>query len=578
MFFGDFAMTILGRALRARDAASLSPRTLRSGASRPFGARLLAWFGGLLACCGAAQAADEAKPKEKVEAGPPNIVFIFSDDHALQAIGAYDTWMTDFVKKQNVTPNIDKLAAEGGTFRHCLCGNSLCSPSRASILTGLHSHANGVMVLDRPIKEGLWTFPRALKAAGYDTALFGKFHLASTRPETDDWRIFPGQGAYVDPVLIGPDGNEKHQGHASDVITDLALEWLARRNAAKAAGANGEKAKERPFFLAVQHKAPHRNWVPPERHASWLDEVEIPEPDTLFDDYANRASPSRTQDMTIDKTMVLKSDLKVDPAATFPIHSPYHRRNADFAARKPEGKELVRWKYLQYMKDYLRCVKSVDDSVGKIREALDKAGLAENTVVVYSSDQGFYLGEHGWFDKRWIYEESIHMPFIVRWPGVVKPGTKFTPMVQNIDFGPTFAEIAGPAAQKEVPAGLHGKSFVPLLRGEQPEDWRRSVYYHYYDPGHGVAVHYGVRTERYTLVHFPATEEWELFDREKDPKQLRSVYADPEYARVVEETKAELTRLRTAYGDETVFPPGGGKQGGKQPGGAKRNPNAPATE
>lgn len=461
----------------------------------------------------------------------PNIVFIFSDDHSLQTIGAYGARLSTFCQQQAVTPNIDRLAAAGGLFPNSFCGNSLCSPSRAAILTGLHGHANGVRTLGRPITEGLWTYPRALREAGYQSAVFGKWHLGSTIPEFDEWLILPGQGRYNDPSFQSAGGERKFSGYTTDVITDLALDWLKRRDSSK------------PFFLAVQHKAPHRNFIPPPRYAKWLDDVSVPEPETLFDDYANRASPARNQKMTIDQHMTMAGDLKVGgQQASDPM---YAARNADFARRKPSGRDLVRWKYQQYLKDYLRCVKAVDDSVGRVVEALRAAGLEQNTVVIYSSDQGFYMGEHGWFDKRWIYEESVHMPFIIRWPGVVKPGTRFTPFIQNIDYAATFVELAG----GKVPSGLHGRSFVPVLRGQTPADWRRSIYYHYYDPGHGVARHYGVRTERFTLAHFYATDEWELFDNQKDPDQLRSVYQDTAYAQQLAQVKAELVRLRRLYGD-----------------------------
>lgn len=485
---------------------------------------------------GASPAHDAAAAKP--DAAPrPNILFIFSDDHSIQTIGAYGSGLSEFCKQHAVTPNIDRLAEQGALFRNSFCGNSLCSPSRASILTGLHSHANGVMTLDRPITAGLWTYPRAVREAGYQTAVFGKWHLATTRPETDYWRILPGQGSYRDPKFEGPDGAEKHAGYATDVITDLALEWLKNRD------------PSRPFLLMVQHKAPHRNWVPPPHYYRWLDDVQIPEPDTLFDDYANRASPARKQKMNIGADMSLTGDLKVEPPnKQIDPRSPYGSRNVDFRQRKPEGKELTRWKYQQYMKDYLRCVKGVDDSVGRLTEYLKSAGLDGNTVVIYASDQGFYNGEHGWFDKRWIYEESVHMPLVVRWPGVVQPGSRPTAMVQNIDYGPTFAEIAG----GKIPDGLHGRSIVPILHGQMPADWRKSIYYHYYDGGHGVAKHYGVRTDRYTLVHFYTSGEWELFDREKDPKQLRSVYSDPAYAATVAELKAELERLRIRFQDDTT--------------------------
>lgn len=465
----------------------------------------------------------------------PNIVFIFSDDHSIQTIGAYGTRLSEFCARQKVTPNIDRLASGGAVFMNSFCGNSLCSPSRAAVLTGLHAHANGVMLLNKPINQGLWTYPVGLREAGYQSAVFGKWHLATTLPETDYWRILPGQGSYMNPAFEGPHGKENHEGYASDVITDMALDWFKKRDPGK------------PFFLAVQHKAPHRNWISPPRYTAWLDEVQVPEPDTLFDDYANRASPSKNQKLTIANDMTLAGDLKIgekhaqDPA--------YARRNAEFEKLKPQGLELTKWKYQQYMKDYLRCIKGVDDSVGRILDALKDAGLEENTIVIYASDQGFYNGEHGWFDKRWIYEESLHMPLIVRWPGVVKPGSRPTEFVQNIDYGPTFVDMAG----GKVPEGLHGRSFVPVLRGETPADWRKSVYYHYYDRGHGVARHYGVRTGKYTLAHFYTTDEWELFDNEKDPQQLRSVLTDSAYDATVTKLKAELEDLRKKFKDETMM-------------------------
>ncbi|MCX7309794.1 MAG: sulfatase [Afipia sp.] len=463
----------------------------------------------------------------------PNIVFIFSDDHSIQTIGAYNARLSQFCREQGITPNIDRLAATGGLFVNSFCGNSLCSPSRASVLTGLHSHANGVMTLDQPIKAGLWTFPNSLRQAGYQTAVIGKWHLDKTIPEYADWQLLPGQGDYLNPVFISKSGREKHTGYVTDITTDLALDWLKLRDAS------------RPFFLAIHHKAPHRNWVPPLRYATWLDDVAVPEPATLFDDYTNRASPARFQEMNIGKDMTMASDLKV--GNTFAANPLYAARNADFAAKTPMGDDLTRWKYQQYLKDYLRCVKAVDDGVGRVLDALSSAGLEKNTIVIYSSDQGFYMGEHGWFDKRWIYEESLHMPFIIRWPGVVQAGTRFGPFVQNIDYAPTFMDMAG----GQIPDGLHGRSIVPILRGETPADWRKSVYYHYYDDNgaHNVVKHYGVRTDRYTLAYYYTTEEWEMFDNEQDPEQLRSVYADSAYAKTLAELKIELGRLRRLYQD-----------------------------
>jgi len=482
----------------------------------------------------------------------PNILFIFSDDHSIQTIGAYGARLSEFCKQHQVTPNLDRLAAAGGLFLNSFCGNSLCSPSRATILTGLHSHANGVMFLARPITPGVWTFPGNLRDAGYQTALIGKFHLATTRPTTDYWRILPGQGNYWQPEFIGPEGKETHEGYTTDVITDMSLDWLKQRD------------KTKPFLLMVQHKAPHRPWFPPARYYRWLADVEIPEPPTLFDDYSGRTSPAHNQKMEIGRDMTLVNDLKVhvDVNATGEFGrmtdavraqwlAAFGPRNEAFTNANLQGRNLTRWKYQEYMKDYLRCIKAVDDSVGRLLEYLKTEGLDENTVVIYSADQGFYNGEHGWFDKRWIYEESLHMPFIIRWPGVVKSGTRFTPMIQNIDYAPTFLDIAG----AKIPEGLHGRSFAPILRGQTPADWRQRIYYHYYDGGHSVARHYGVRTEQYTLAHFYQTDEWELYDLQKDPQQLHSVYADPAYAKTVAGLRTELTRLRTQFNDDSDSSP-----------------------
>ena len=471
----------------------------------------------------------------EAQAKKPNIVFIFSDDHSLQTIGAYNARLSEFCRQQGVTPNIDRLAAQGMLFPNSFCCNSLCSPSRAAILTGLHSAANGVTCLTQPVTKGIWMYPAAMREAGYQTAAIGKWHLGNTPANTDYWRLFPDQGEYWNPVMLGPNGKEKHDGYATDIIAGLSLDWLRQCD------------KTKPFMLMMHHKAPHRPWQPPTRYYRWLADVAIPEPPTLFDDYAGRGTPARTQKMEIGADMVMASDLKVYPPGKGPqdadFLATYGVRNEAFRKANLTGNDLTRWKYQEYMKDYLRCIKAVDDSVGQVMDYLKKEGLEDNTIVIYAADQGFFNGEHGWFDKRWIYEESIHMPLIVRWPGVVKPGSRPAELVQNIDYAATFVEIAG----GKVPAGLHGRSLVPILRGETPADWRKSLYYHYYDPGHGVTKHYGVRTERFTLANFYPVKEWELYDNEKDPQQLRSVYADPAYAKTVAELKAELERLRRQY-------------------------------
>ncbi len=468
------------------------------------------------------------------DAPRPNIVFILSDDHSIQTIGAYGARLSAFCRQQNVTPNMDRLATAGAVFPNSFCCNSLCSPSRAAILTGLHSGANGVTRLDQAVRQGVWMFPASVREAGYQTAVVGKWHLGGTPAGTDYWRLFSGQGSYWDPTLIGPAGAEKRTGYATDILTELGLDWLRQRD------------KTKPFMLMVNHKAPHRPWEPPVRYYRWLADETVPEPPTLFDDYAGRGTPARTQKMEIGRDMTLASDLKVRPAANgadADWQASYGARNDAFRQANLQGAALTRWKYQAYMKDYLRCIKAVDDSVGRFLCFLKAEGLEENTVVIYAADQGFFNGEHGWFDKRWIYEESIHMPLIVRWPGVVKPGSRPPALVQNIDYAATFVELAGGRA----PAGLHGRSLVPILRGETPADWRKSLYYHYYDAGHGVTKHYGVRTERFTLASFYPVNEWELYDLEKDPLQMHSVYADPAYTGTVAELTAELERLRRQY-------------------------------
>ncbi len=469
-------------------------------------------------------------------AAPPNIVFVFSDDHAYQAISAYGD-----ARKLLETPNIDRLAKEGMRFDRCLVPNSICGPSRATILTGKYSHKNGFYNNTNNRFDGSQTtFPKLLQSAGYQTALIGKWHLVSDPTGFDHWHILPGQGLYYNPPMIRNGQRVKHEGYTTDLITDFSLDWLKARD------------KSKPFLLMMQHKAPHREWSPPLRHLGHNRGRQYPEPDTLFDDYAGRGKAEQTQDMTIAKTMN-RTDLKlVAPGNLTPEQKKawdayYEPRNQAFEKAPLEGKELVRWKYNRYLHDYLGCVKAVDESVGRLLKFLDDHGLAENTIVVYTSDQGFYLGEHGWFDKRWIFEESLRTPLLVRWPGVTKPGSVNSHLVSNVDFAATFLAAAG----LKVPAEMQGRSFVPLLKGElggSPADWRKGFYYHYYEyPGpHSVRRHYGVVTDRYKLVRFyePDMDYWELFDLQTDPKELTSVYGKPEYAEAQKELEAELRRLR----------------------------------
>jgi arylsulfatase A-like enzyme len=475
-----------------------------------------------------------AAPAAARAADRPNIVFIFSDDHGYQAVSAYND-----PRKLLQTPNIDRIGQDGMRFDRCLVPNSICGPSRASVLTGKYSHANGFYnnAATSRFDGSQVTFPKLMHAAGYQTAIIGKWHLVSDPTGFDHWHILPGQGVYYNPPMIRNGQRVKHDGYVTDLITDFSLDWLKQRDKAK------------PFVLMMQHKAPHREWEPALRHLGHDNDRRYPEPDTLFDDYAGRGKAEHEQDMMVAKTMNAK-DLKLTPP---PQMTPEQRKvwdayygphNEAFKKANPQGKDLVRWKYNRYMHDYLGCIKGVDESVGRVLKYLDDEGLANNTIVVYSSDQGFYLGEHGWFDKRWIFEESLRTPLLVRWPGMTKAGSVNKDIVSNLDFAETFLEAAGLPA----PAEMQGRSLVPLLRGQTPADWRKSFYYHYYErPGpHNVARHYGVVTDRYKLVHFyePDMTYGELFDNQKDLRELKSVFNDPTYADVRKEMEAELARLR----------------------------------
>lgn len=483
----------------------------------------------------------------------PNIVFIFSDDHALQAISAYGSVI-------NKTPNIDRLAQEGMIFRNAFCTNSICAPSRAVIQTGKHSHINGVLDNRLSFDSAQVTFPKLLRAGGYQTAMIGKWHLKSEPVGFDYWKVLPGQGQYYNPDFRTPDGTERIEGYATDIVTDVSLEWLE----------NG-RDKGKPFMLMLQHKAPHRPWYAGPDHLTMYEDVEFPEPETLFDDYSNRASGAAQQEMEIDRHMALAWDLKIVPETpedslaeqrffnTIGRFTPEQRKawdevygpiNGEFKKANLHGEELVRWKYQRYLRDYLKCIASLDDNIGRVLDYLDDSGLAENTIVIYSSDQGFYLGEHGWFDKRWMYEESLHMPFIVKWPGVAAPRSVNTDLVQNLDFAETFLEAAG----LPIPQEMQGRSLVSLLKGETPEDWRESIYYHYYEypAEHMVQKHNGVRTDRYKLINYYKLGEKELFDLETDPHEMKSVYNDPKYAQIQTQLEHELTRLRGYYKDTTV--------------------------
>ncbi len=478
----------------------------------------------LVGVCHTVHAAD--KPSR------PNILFIFSDDHAWQSISAYGE-----ERKLLTTPGFDRLAKEGMRFDRCLVPNSICGPSRATIQTGKYSHLNGFYNnSNSKFDSSQTTMPKLLQAAGYQTAVVGKWHLITDPVGYDYWDILPGQGAYYNPPMFKNGERVTRPGYTTDIITDLSIDWLKQRD------------KTKPFLLMTQHKAPHREWEPPLRHLGHDADRQYPEPPTLFDDYAGRGLAERDQDMTIEKTMTPKDlklttppNLTADQKAAWDAY--YEPRNAKFKAANLQGKDLVRWKYNRYMHDYLGCVKAVDESVAKLLKFLDDEGLAENTLVVYSSDQGFFLGEHGWFDKRWIYEESLRTPLIARWPGMTKPGSVSKDIVSNVDFPETFLEVAG----VPIPAEMQGHSLVPVLKGQTPADWRKSFYYHYYEfpwPHH-VRPHYGVVTDRFKLVHvYGDTDYWELFDLQKDPHELRSVYDHADYKKEQQDLTEELARLR----------------------------------
>jgi N-acetylglucosamine-6-sulfatase len=486
----------------------------------------------------------------------PNIVYIFADDHAEQSISAYG----HPISKLLPTPNLDRIASEGAIFTNSFCTNSICAPSRATVLTGLFSHLNGKKdhISPVPFDGSQTTFPKLLHAAGYQTALVGKWHLESDPTGFDKWEILLGQGQYYNPDFKTADGTHREIGYSADIITQKSIDWMKARDTS------------RPFMMLVWHKSPHRNWMPAPRNLPLLKGVTIPEPETLFDNYEGRTKAAAEQEMEIDRHMNFDIDLKVtpplmsNPKDVSPFYNrmneeqrrtwddAYAEENRDFERRRDSGeltgKELVRWKYQRYMRDYLRTAISIDQSVGELLRYLEESGLDKNTIVVYSSDQGFYLGEHGWFDKRWMYEESLRMPLMIRWPGRINPGTKVERMVQNIDHAPTLLEAAG----VKVPETMQGASMLPLLTEGSAAPHRDAIYYHYYEYGeHKVPSHYGVRTEQYKLIFFDERNEWELYDLRADPHELKSVYEDPAYASIRNELKTTLRELRTKYRDDT---------------------------
>jgi len=442
----------------------------------------------------------------------PNIIYIMSDDHAAHAISAYGS-------KINKTPNIDRIGAEGMRFSNCFVTNSICTPSRAAILTGKYAHVNGVPVFNK-FDGSQPHLAKHLQQAGYHTAIIGKWHLGSDPTGFDVWNILPGQGLYHDPVFLTPGKRTKHKGYCTDLTTDFAIDVIEKR------------PKDKPFFVMCHHKAPHRPWDPDEKHAKQFENVVVPEPETFNDDYASRSDAAKEATMRIDRDLTQRDVKHMPPAGLM-------------------GMALKKWKYQRYMRDYLACVASVDDNVGRILDYLEKNGLAENTIVVYTSDQGFFLGDHNWYDKRFMYEESLRMPFLVRWPKQIKAGTVSERMIINVDFAPTLLAAAG----EKVPADMQGRSFLPLLQGQSVADWRTAMYYRYYHypMHHRVQPHYGIRTEKQKLIYFNKLDQWELFDLEKDPRELRNVYADPAYAETVKQLKQRLEQVKKEVKDNDRF-------------------------
>jgi arylsulfatase A-like enzyme len=477
----------------------------------------------------------------------PNILFIMSDDHAAHAISAYGS-------RVNQTPNLDRLAKEGMRFDNVFCVNSICSPSRATIITGKYSHLNGVPTFNR-FDGSQPTVAKYLQQAGYYTGMIGKWHLGSDPTGFDFWTILPGQGVYHNPTFLNSEGPRVISGYATDIITDLAIDFLKNRPRGK------------PFFLMCHHKAPHRPWQPDEKHRAQFANRVIPEPSTLRDDYATRSDAIRECEQKVFRDLT-RNDLKLRPPDELkgPERARWLQTKPTEVDLVSEGKTnrlagaaLDAWKYQRYMQDYLACIQSVDDNVGRLLDWLEQNGLAANTVVIYTSDQGFFLGDHGLYDKRFMYEASIRMPFLVRWPGVTRPGSVQKLMAINTDFACTFMDLAGLA----VPADMQGRSLVPLLRGEQPADWRTSYYYRYYhDPGdHNTRAHYGIRTTTHKLIYFWKKDQWELYDLVKDPDELHNLYNDPAQAKLVAELKSELYRLKKEVRDDDQFayqqpPPG----------------------
>ncbi|QEE49068.1 sulfatase [Flavobacterium alkalisoli] len=494
------------------------------------------------------------KETEQVAETPkkPNIIFIMTDDHALQAISAYGYPISQLAK----TPNIDRLAKNGALFTNNFCTNSLCGPSRATILTGKFSHMNGFRMNGDKFDNTQKTLPKYLQEAGYKTAVIGKWHLSSDPTGFDHWDILNDQGNYYNPEFITTTGKVVTDGYATDLITDKSIAWI-----------DENKKGDKPFFLMVHHKAPHRNWMPALRHLNMYDSIQFPIPDTYYAKHEGQPA-AQQQLMTIYDDMYEGHDLKITKKEGSPklAHNPwtndfdrmtplqrkvwdsaYQAKNDAFHKANLHGKELAEYKYQRYVQDYLATIASVDEGVGKILDYLDANGLTDNTIVVYTSDQGFYMGENGWFDKRFMYELSMKQPLLIQYPEKIQKGKIVSGMTQNLDFASTFLDYAG----VQIPSDFQGKSLRPLLENTIKDDnFRDALYYHYYDyPAfHMVKRHYGVRTSRYKLIHFyDDIDVWEMYDLKTDPEEQHNIYNSPEYASIQKELHARLKELQTEY-------------------------------
>jgi arylsulfatase A-like enzyme len=468
---------------------------------------------------------------------PPNILFLYADDHAAHAISAYRKHLAYAIPLPE-TRNIDRLAAEGMLFRNAFVTNSICGPARAAVLTGQYGHLNGVLTNEEALHPTTMTFPKLLQQSGYHTLLFGKWHLKERPAGFDHYEIMPGQGSYYNPIIVSETDSLRLVGYTQDLVTERALQALRARRAGQ------------PFLLMLHFNAPHRFWDPGPAQLGLYRDTDLAEATTLFDDGSGRVLPTQEPEMTIAQDLV-ERDLKLIEPNNLTVEQLadwrrwYDPENAAFRAANLSGAALTRWKYQRYIKDYMRAVQGIDSNVGRVLQFLEQQNLANNTIVIYTSDQGFFLGDHGWFDKRWMYEESLRTPLLVRWPGVVRRGSTNQDLVMNLDIAQTLLEIAG----VPTPSSMQGLSFVPLLRGRQPSRWRDAIYYQYfaYPDWHMVQRQYGVRDHRYKLIHYYELDKWELFDLQRDPHEMRSVYGERAYRDVVTNMKKKLATLRTQY-------------------------------